>query len=114
MKRAVHKIQKGGISISFIILPPLFTNSVVRYDDEEDDDDDEDEVFCDIDNDPNVLRKVFELEGQEMEEDEEDMQDSAQMDDASGAGLGLKPTGFSEGRDEEVFQILRFTDQKSR
>lgn len=69
-------------------------------DDDDDDDEDEDEVYCDIDNDPNVIRKVFELEGQEMDDDDEDQSEAG--DNEAGASLALKPTGWSDGRDEEV------------
>lgn len=68
-------------------------------DDFDEDAEDEDEVYCDIDNDPRVVRRVFELEGQDMDEDEE-----AAMSDGedSEPGLALKPHGWSEGRDEKV------------
>jgi len=61
-----------------------------------DDSDEEDEIFCDPDNDPSVIRKVFELEGQEMEEDEE-----GEMDDEEEGGMALRPDGFSDGREGE-------------
>ncbi len=68
---------------------------------DDEDDEDEDEVYCDIDNDPNVIRKVFELEGQEMDDDE-DASEAGDPEDVGGSGLALKPTGWSDGRDEEV------------
>jgi hypothetical protein len=60
----------------------------------EGDSDDEDELFCDVENDPNVLRRVYELDGMEeggAEEEEED--------DEHGAGMALRPDGYSDGRD---------------
>ena len=67
-------------------------------------DDDEDEVYCDVDNDPNVIRKVYELEGQDMDEDDdESMADHDDNDDSP--GMALKPDGWSDGREDEVEQL---------
>lgn len=73
----------------------------------EDDSDDEDEVFCDPDTDPNVLRKVYVLEG-EMDEDEEDDEDDSQGPGAHGgaeeeasSNFALRPDGYADERDEE-------------
>ena len=85
----------------------LRTQIIYRNDREEgddDDDEDEDEVYCDIDNDPNVIRKVYELEGQDMDEDDEASQ-AGDGDDGPGSGLALKPTGWSDGREEEAVRI---------
>lgn len=60
----------------------------------EGDSDDEDEAFCDIDNDPSVLRRVFELDGMEEGGPEEDDED----DENHGAGMALRPDGYSDGR----------------
>ena len=60
----------------------------------EGDSDDEDELFCDVENDPNVLRRVYELDGMEeggAEEEEEE-------EEEHGAGMALRPDGYSDGR----------------
>ncbi len=83
---------------------------IYRGDEGDEDDEDDDEVYCDIDNDPNVIRKVFELEGQEMDEDE-DQSEAGDREDEAVSGLALKPTGWSDGREAEVRnigQLLQF------
>lgn len=62
-----------------------------------DESDEEDEIFIDPDNDPDVVRKVYELEGQDMDEDEA----SEAGDAEAGGGMALRPDGFGEGREEE-------------
>ncbi len=73
------------------------------YDDE--DSDDEDEVFCDPDTDPDILRKVYVLEGQ-MDDEDEDEEDggAGDDDDAAGSNFALRPDGYADDEegDEEV------------
>ncbi len=47
-----------------------------------------------------MVRKVYELEGQDMDEDEEE--EMAAESEEAGSGLALRPDGFAEGREEEV------------
>lgn len=67
-----------------------------------DESDEEDEIFIDPDNDPDVVRKVYELEGQDMDEDEA----SEAGDAEAGGGMALRPDGFGEGREEVPYNVL--------
>mmetsp|Transcript_16273 Transcript_16273/g.25273 ORF Transcript_16273/g.25273 Transcript_16273/m.25273 type:complete len:451 (-) Transcript_16273:108-1460(-) len=73
-------------------------------------DDEEDELFVDLDNDPNVVRVGEVLEGQDDESDDEDMDMQAgssrgpngEYDDPKGgSGFALKADGYGDERDEE-------------
>jgi hypothetical protein len=73
----------------------------------DEDSDDEDEVFCDPDTDPDILRKVYVLEGQ-MDDEDEDEEDGGggddDDDDAAGSNFALRPDGYADDQegDEEV------------
>ena len=58
--------------------------------------DDDDEAFCDPDSDPNVIRKVYELDG--MAGGDEDQNDDEEEE--TSAGMALREDGFSSGRRE--------------